>query len=318
MKVLSLFDGISGARVALDRSGVQVAKYYSSEVDSSVIAIANKNHPQDGKYRLGDVREIDFKSIFPIDLLIGGSPCQSFSFTGKREGMATECNVKIETLDQYLTLKSSNFSFRGYSYLFWEFVRALKELKPTYFLLENVVMDTYNKDIISKALGVESVLIDSALVSGQRRKRLYWFNFPNPIIRDRNISFTDIQDNIEKFRPVGKWVFSEYGGEPKINKMAYIGANKANTLTTKKTHPWQYYLSEGKEKYRNLSIGEWERLQTYPTNYTKVRGVSNTARYKAIGNSFTVDIIAEILISLRMIRLISKMRLIVKYKKEMI
>jgi site-specific DNA-cytosine methylase len=82
MKVLSLFDGISGARVALDKSGLKVAKYYSSEVDSSAIAIANKNYPQDSVYRLGDVREVNFKSIEKIDLLIGGSPCQSFSFTG--------------------------------------------------------------------------------------------------------------------------------------------------------------------------------------------------------------------------------------------
>jgi DNA (cytosine-5)-methyltransferase 3A len=316
MKVLSLFDGISGARVALNRSGVKVAKYYSSEVDLSAIAIANKNHPQDSEYRLGDVRDIDFKSIGKVDLLIGGSPCQSFSFVGKREGMVTECNVRVETLDQYLLLKNNNFSFKGHSYLFWEFVRALKELKPTYFLLENVVMDTYNKNVISKALGVEPVLINSALVSGQRRKRLYWFNFPNPVIKDRGISFVDIQDNLEKFRPVGKWVFSEYGGKPKIHKMTYIGADKANTLTTKKAHPYQYYLSKDKKEYRNLSIGEWERLQTYPTDYTKVNGISNTARYKAIGNSFTVDVIVEILISLRITRLISKMRLVAKYKKR--
>lgn len=179
LNVLSLFDGMSCGRLALERAGLDVEMYFSSEVDKYAIQVADDNYPVDKWTRLGDVRDID-ASIFPeIDLLIGGSPCQSFSFAGKREGMATECSIEITTLEQYLQLRAENFEFKGQSYLFWEYMRILKEVKPKYFLLENVVMSKKWEAILTEAIGVEPIMINSALVSAQNRKRLYWTNIPN-------------------------------------------------------------------------------------------------------------------------------------------
>ena len=179
MNVLSLFDGMSCGRIALERAGIQVDKYFASEVDKHAIAVAKANWPE--TKHIGDVREIkvNANSKLKIDLLIGGSPCQSFSFAGKRKGMATKCETEILTLEQYLELKEQNFEFEGQSYLFWEYMRLLHELKPKYFLLENVKMAKKWKDILSEAIGCEPIEINSNLVSAQNRKRLYWTNIPN-------------------------------------------------------------------------------------------------------------------------------------------
>lgn len=193
LRVLSLFDGMSCGRLALDRAGLEVEMYFSSEVDKYAIQVANDNYPQDKWTRLGDVRDID-TSIFPeIDLLIGGSPCQSFSFAGKRKGMATKDNVEILTLEHYLALKAEGFEFHGQSYLFWEYMRILKEVKPKYFLLENVIMSKKWERVLSDAIGVEPIMINSALVSAQNRKRLYWTNIPNVTQpEDRGLVLNDI------------------------------------------------------------------------------------------------------------------------------
>lgn len=159
INVLSLFDGISCGQVALERAGIKVNKYYASEIDPNCIKITQKNYPE--TIQLGDVRSLnlaDFVCVHCdddlIDLLIGGSPCQDLSIAGSRKG-----------------LDGSR------SCLFWEFVRALKIIKPKYFLFENVAsMKKEDRDIITNALGVEPVLINSALVSAQTRKRLYWTN----------------------------------------------------------------------------------------------------------------------------------------------
>lgn len=155
MKVLSLFDGISCGRVAMERAGIPVEKYYASEIDKYAIKIATKNYPD--TIQLGDVREIDFsKFTGKIDLIIGGSPCQGFSFAGKQ----------------------LNFDDPR-SKLFFEFVKAVSIIKPKYFLLENVKMKKEFQDIISGQLGVQPIEINSALVSAQDRKRLYWTNIPD-------------------------------------------------------------------------------------------------------------------------------------------
>ena len=109
-----------------------------------------------------------------IDLCIGGSPCQSFSFAGKRKGMSTKCETEILTLEHYLELKNEGYEFEGQSYLFWEFMRLLNEVKPKYFLLENVIMGERWEKVLSKAIGVNPIEINSALVSAQHRRRLYW------------------------------------------------------------------------------------------------------------------------------------------------
>jgi DNA-cytosine methyltransferase len=154
MNVLSLFDGISCGRVALERAGLKVDNYLASEIDKHAIKIAQKNYPD--TRQLGDVRELNGKHWPPIDLLLGGSPCQGFSLAGK----------------------GLNFNDKR-SKLFFEFVRLLGECKPKYFLFENVKMKQEYQDVISACLGVQPIMIDSALVSAQSRKRLYWTNIPN-------------------------------------------------------------------------------------------------------------------------------------------
>ena len=133
-----------------------------------------------GTIHLGSVTEVDVTKLEPIDLLIGGSPCQSFSFAGKRNGMSTTDKVEIYTLEKYLTLKEQGFEFEGQSYLFWEYMRILTDIRKynpdVLFLLENVEMGAKWERILSEAIGVYGVHINSALVSAQNRKRIYWSN----------------------------------------------------------------------------------------------------------------------------------------------
>lgn len=191
MNVLSLFDGISCGRVALERVGIVIDKYFASETNDLAISVSKKNY--NDIIHIGDVRDIYTDTFNKIDLLIGGSPCQSFSSAGSMSGMTTTQHIDILTLEQYLELKENGFEFDGYSYLFWEYVRILKELKPMYFLLENVRMAHKWKNIITNALSVEPILINSELVSAQSRPRLYWTNIPGvaqPI--DKHIFIDDI------------------------------------------------------------------------------------------------------------------------------
>ena len=148
--VLSLFDGMSCGQIALNKNGFEIKEYYASEIDNHAINVTQNNYPK--TKQLGSVTELKTDNLPKIDLLIGGSPCQSFSNAGLRNG------------------------FDGKSKLFYEYVRVLKETKPTYFLLENVKMKKEWQDIISKELGVEPIEICSSLFSAQQRKRLYWTN----------------------------------------------------------------------------------------------------------------------------------------------
>ena len=178
MIVLSLFDGMSCGQIALRDMGAYIEKYYASEVDKYAIQNTMLNFPD--TVQLGDVRDIDARTLGHIDLLIGGSPCQSFSFAGKRAGMSTTTNEKITTLSRYLELKKGGFEFEGQSYLFWEYIRILNQVREknpdVYFLLENVEMGKHWEDVINQAIGVKGVHINSALVSAQVRKRIYWTN----------------------------------------------------------------------------------------------------------------------------------------------
>ena len=154
MNVLSLFDGMSCGRIALERAGIKVDKYFASEIDKYAIQVAKKNYPD--TIHIGDVQEIMYPESFDghkIDLVIGGSPCQGFSFAGK------------------------NLNFDDpRSKLFFEYARLVKECKPKYFLLENVRMKQESQDVISEILGVKPIAINSSLVSAQNRNRLYWFH----------------------------------------------------------------------------------------------------------------------------------------------
>jgi DNA-cytosine methyltransferase len=174
LNILSLFDGMSCGQQALERAGIEVDNYFASEIDKYAMQVTMANYP-DTK-QLGSVVNVNGSDLPKIDLLIGGSPCQSFSFAGKRKGMATKCETEILTLNHYLELKADGYEFEGQSYLFWEFMRLLNECKPTYFLLENVEMGVKWEKVLSKAIGVNGIHINSALVSAQNRKRIYWTN----------------------------------------------------------------------------------------------------------------------------------------------
>lgn len=178
MNVLSLFDGCSGGQQALERAGIKYNKYYASEIDKYAIQVTQHNYPD--TIQLGSVVDVDVTDLEPIDLLIGGSPCQSFSFAGKRNGMTTSCNEEIYTLERYLELKADGFQFEGESYLFWEYMRILTDIRKynpdVLFLLENVEMGAKWEKVLSEAIGIYGVHINSALVSAQNRKRIYWTN----------------------------------------------------------------------------------------------------------------------------------------------
>jgi len=192
MNVLSLFDGMSCGQQALERAGIKVDKYFASEIDKYAIQVTMANYPN--TIQLGSVVNVAGGGLPKIDILIGGSPCQSFSFAGKRKGMSTKDEQEILTLEHYLQLKSEGFEFEGQSYLFWEYMRLLNEVKPTYFLLENVMMGEKWEKILSKAIGVKPIMINSALISAQNRQRLYWTN----IGLEPQGLFGDLESTIEQ------------------------------------------------------------------------------------------------------------------------
>lgn len=228
MNVLSLFDGISCGQIAFKRLGIDFGneresnRYFASEVNKYAIQVTKKNFPN--TIEIGDVRNVHYENgalykdceyksqkwnlgekvaDIVFDYLIGGSPCQNFSFAGKMNGMSTKTDEKITTLKRYLELKDQNYEFDGYSYLFWEYIRLLNEVKPTYFLLENVRMKKEWREVIDSVLGIEPIEINSALVSAQSRKRLYWAGKKNNNIyekidiqqpRDKGLIIKDILD----------------------------------------------------------------------------------------------------------------------------
>ena len=296
--VLSLFDGISCGQIALSELGIKYDNYHASEIDKHSIKVTQHNHPN--TIQLGSVIDINSDNLPKVWLLMGGSPCQSFSVAGKGEG------------------------FDGKSGLFWEYVRIFKETKPTYFLLENVVMKKEWEDIITEALGVEPIKINSSLVSAQNRKRLYWTNIPNieqPI--DRNIKLSDILDDDSMVNPsairgrylnkatiIGRRLNSE-GKKEDYNKNIPItqclevratNRDKSNCLTTVGKdnvltnlpigrHPDAF---KNKLPYRYYTIKEMCRLQTVPDNYFDGI-VSDNQASKMLGNGWTVGVIKHIL-----------------------
>jgi DNA (cytosine-5)-methyltransferase 3A len=305
---VSLFNGASVAGLALERAGFNIVETYTSEIDKYAILHEKKRYPNNIQF--GDIRQIDFVELklkikeqyqCKAVILMGGSPCQNLSFAGNRKGMVTSCNVRVTSLEQYLRLKEDGFKFQGQSYLFWEFMRAKEELQPDFFLLENVAMSKKNKAVFDEAIGINGVLFDSSLVSAQERRRYYWFNWDTPKIKDRGIELNDVLDYTQPFRNLGKWVYGNFGNRRKLDRLRTVYNKKAFTLTTSRTHSSQYYLNRERDMYRNLTVEEWEKLQTFPTGWTDVNGISNTQKHKLIGNSWTLEIIVEIVKSLKKI-----------------
>ena len=313
MNVLSLFDGISCARVALDRAGIEVNAYMASEIEKNAIKVSEKNYPD--IIRVGSVVGLEVEG--QIDLLIGGSPCTDLSIAKKdRKGLEGDKSC-----------------------LFWEFVRIMKESKPQWFVLENVAsMPKADRDIITREMGVEPVMFNASLVSAQCRKRLFWTNIPFDLPEDRGILLKDILEAEvdEKFcikkemtsngKTTGRVghvgdkdsqtnrVYSAEGKAPTqckgpgggalptLIKVGHVGGNMQGN---------RVYSTEGKattlsadggglaggttlvKRIRKLTPIECERLQGLPDNYTE--GVATTNRYKCLGNAFNVDVVAHIL-----------------------
>lgn len=277
MNVLSLFDGMSGGQLALNRAYIEYDNYYAAEIDVNSIKVTQHNYPN--TIQLGDVKNVKGCDLPSIELLIAGSPCQSFSTLGDGTG------------------------FNGKSGLFWEFIRILNEVKPKYFLLENVVMKKEWRDIISTQLGVQPIKINSNLVSAQNRKRLYWTNIPN-IIQPENKNIF-IEDVLDKEFDDKYWLRKNntdlllkkvsIDNAPKIacidvyNKKVKLD-RKCPTLTLPH-HNSIRLLQSG--RIRKLTPNECERLQNVPVNYTNC-GISDIHRYSMLGNGWTIDVIAHI------------------------
>lgn len=305
MNVLSCFDGMSCGQIALNKLGYKIENYFASEIDKHAIAVTQSNYPN--TIQLGDITKIKGEDLPEIDLLIGGSPCQGFSFAGKQ----------------------LNFEDPR-SKLFFEFVRLLKETKPKYFFLENVKMKKEFQNVISEYLGVQPIELNSNLVSAQNRKRLYWTNIKGfTMPEDKGIMLKDIIEDgltdrdkslclLESYsrkcatdsgwREYMKWGQGQLivkeatiKGFIEIRKdegvdLTFIKSKtrrgrrmqfKSNCLTYSK---FDYCWFNG-EDVRLLTPVECERLQTVPENYTAI--VSNTKRYSMLGNGWTVDAVTE-------------------------
>lgn len=344
INVLSLFDGMSCGQIALDKLGIEVDNYFASEIDKYAMQVTKHNYPK--TKHIGDITKVKGADLPRIDLLIGGSPCQGFSFAGKQ----------------------LNFDDPR-SKLFFEFVRLLKETKPKYFLLENVLMKKEYEQLITDYLGVEPISINSALVSAQNRKRLYWTNIPNvskPI--DKGITWGDVRErgvNAQNFYYTEKamqWLGKVSQEKNKTltvhsdsDKMKMLEANHHKRYSNQRffgivdlpedeqafgamrdrylidrkrqdgkqrtqglTKQYIEFRHDGKTNalttvskdnvivpftlpnripadeffFRYITPLECERLQTVPDNYTFC--VSNTQRYRMLGNGWTVDVIAHI------------------------
>lgn len=299
--VLSLFDGMSCGQIALNRVGIEYDNYFASEIDKHAIKVTQTNYPN--TIQLGDVTKVFAKDLPKIDLLIGGSPCQGFSFSGKQ-----------------LNFKDPR------SKLFFEFVRLVKELKPKYWLLENVVMKKEYEQVISDYLGVKPVTINSSLITAQNRVRLYWGNFEITQPTDKGINLIDILETADLINPSAirgrrlnkatilgrrlneRGVRDDYNKEVPITQCLEVRAtntNKSNCLTTVEkdnvltTMPIGRHKDAFKNKlpFRYYTLKEYCRLQTVPENYfTDI--VSESQAKKMLGNGWTVDIIAHIFGSL--------------------
>lgn len=277
MNVISLFDGMSGGQLALKRANINYNKYFASEIDKYAIKVTQANFPN--TIQMGSVTKVKYEDDYLItpngnfecknvNLFMGGSPCQGLSF-GKNDRQ----NLKDPR-----------------SALFYDYVRLLESTNPDYFLLENVRMDEKSKNEFTRLMGVEPIEINSSLVSAQSRKRLYWTNIPvkgQP--KDKELYLRDVIDTELDKRPV-KETPRNLRHEKDLDEKSlactasmYKGAgNNGMTLVRRKD-----------DVLTTLTPEEVEKLQTVPVGYTD--HVSNTQRYKMLGNGWTIDVIAYIL-----------------------
>lgn len=289
MKVLSLFDGISCGMVALERAGIPVDRYVAYEIEPSAIKISEKNYPQ--IEHCGDVFLADFSEYDGFDLLIGGSPCTHWSIAQKS------------------TDRETTASGIGWE-LFSQYVRALRESGCKYFLYENnKSMSDEIKAEITKNLGVEPIFINSALVSAQNRQRLYWTNIPGVCQpKDKGIKLQDIIESGHVDRDKALCLarrYAGFSGSQSYLCRRYFGKSFGQAVfegdISEIKAKWQEnpYFESDEQNIRQMTVKECERLQTLPDDYTDADGVSTQMRYEAIGNGWTVDVIAHILKGLK-------------------
>lgn len=307
IRVLSLFDGICCGRIALERAGIPVAKYYASEIDKYAIEVTQAMFPD--TIQVGDVNKLNYLELLDVDMIIGGSPCQDLSIAKQnRQGLRGE-----------------------QSGLFWKYVEALEVIRPKWFLLENVAsMKNEDRDAITETLKriypeTECIMINSALVSAQQRKRHYWTNWHVEQPQDKGILLKDVLESTIADREkshavissVGRTTEREYfkknqgqlvfepvrvdqnrrGGQgDRIysvrGKTVCLNINSRGSGT--KTRLYKIDLPDGDYIVRKLTPRECARLQTYPERCFDVANISNTQWYKAFGNGWTVDVIAHI------------------------
>lgn len=282
MNVLSLFDGMSCGRIALERAGINVQNYYASEVDKHAIKVSKANWPC--ITHIGDVTKVSYNdgilytengefNVGKIDLLIGGSPCQSISNLGNGQGL------------------------EGKSGLFWHYVRLLKETNAENFILENVQGNKKAIERISQEMMVDPIEFNSNLVSAQNRKRLYWSNIEYTLPSSLNLKLTDVLGNASSDNTISearlRWLLSDKGQMTVKKGYAVIDPDRANCLTARSDASWNCNYVTRRGVITKLSPEEYEVLQTVPIGYTS--SARATERYKMLGNGWTVDVIAHIL-----------------------
>ena len=282
MNVLSLFDGMSCGQIALNRAGIKYNNYYASEIDKHAIKVTQANYPN--TIQMGSVCDVKASDLPKIDLFIGGSPCQSFS-----------------------PAISSNTGFDGKSKLFFEYVRLLKECKPRYFVLENVVMKKQWENVITDLMGVDPIYINSEVLSAQSRPRLYWTNLKIEEIKNKNLVLGDVLEKKVDEKYFYDKDFEILPGNKVVSALLNINGHDILKRVNSINHPCQCLTAvcggnqqkkviDG-DRVRKLTPIEYERLQTVEDNYTSM--VSDGARYKMLGNGWTVDVIAHIFRSIK-------------------
>lgn len=299
MNVLSLFDGMSCGRIALERAGIRVTNYYASEIKKHAIKVAHANYPD--TIQVGDVTKISYKdgilytengdfNVGKIDLLIGGSPCQDFS--------SAKAMDRTKTDEDRYGLEGKKSS------LFYEYLRIKEQIKPTHFLLENVKMKDEAKQELDSYLGVEGLYINSSLVSYQRRARYYWTDVPSVTVPDdRGVSFQSFKDTDPeycrktKLKPhVASYIKMWAGGNGKNNASGgcanVTDVDKIYCLTTKQDRCPNSGLVAFEDFCRYLTQRELELAQTVPVGYTSCLSYNQAA--DVLGDGWTVDVIAHI------------------------
>ena len=280
MNVLSLFDGMSCGMITLKELGITPNIYYASEIDKHAIAQTQINFPD--IVQLGSVTDVDVSKLEPIDFLIGGSPCQSFSFAGKRNGITTTEQEEVYTLERYLELKEQGFEFEGQSYLFWEYMRVLTDIRKynpnVLFFLENVEMGKKWKAVLSQAIGLYGVHINSALVSAQNRKRIYWTN-----IRTRKEGlFGEIYTDIPQ--PEDRGLFLKDILESEVDEKYFLSEKVVNALIAHRErnkengNGFGAVFHEPQEKMGALKVGG-KNIDDLVSIYQRPRGFNAGAEY---------------------------------------